>query len=95
MLVLDQSSDRTELSVLKAVRVPLLSCLHITTAQKIADLENCRTRVEQSGTRIPSQFIGRLCPVVDPLRGPFGVPAINSVVSFRPIRARDEIAVSA
>ena len=41
-------SNRTQLTILQAISVPLLSSLDVTMPKKITNLENCRTHVEQS-----------------------------------------------
>jgi hypothetical protein len=87
--------NRAKLTILKSICIPLLSCLDISVSQKIANLENRRAHVEQTGTRITPQLVTRFGAVLDPLRNPFRVSAINSIVSFGSVSAWHEIAIRA
>jgi hypothetical protein len=65
------------LPILKPVGVPHLRGLYIAMPKKITHVEDGRAHIEQAGTSITPQFVTRFCPILNPVRNPFRVPAIN------------------
>src|SRR5262245_60287000 len=64
-------------------------------AEKIPHVEDRCAHVKQPRSGVSAQLVAGFCSVLNPLRDPFRMPAINGMVAFGPICAWNKIAVGA
>src|SRR4029453_14354288 len=64
-------------------------------AQKITHFENRGSHIQQARSSVSTQFVTRLCSVLDPLCNPLRMAAINSIMPLSSVCAWHEVTLCA